>query len=78
MKAANPGQSEVAANPMPPTIHHFNYKSILIIQQLYSKARGKIDHAKRIFLKAMDEIFLILMIIITDDWLPAYHTAGPP
>ena len=25
------GTVEVAANPMPPTIHHFNYKSILII-----------------------------------------------
>ena len=28
------GTVEVAANPMPPTIHHFNYKSILIIPQL--------------------------------------------
>ena len=64
------GTVEVAANPMPPTIHHFNYKSILIIPQLIIQDWAcKFWIVKYVVFEGYDQTFLILMILITDDWL---------
>ena len=64
------GTVEVAANPMPPTIHHFNYKSILIIPQLIIQDWAcKFCIVKYVVFEGYDQTFLILMILITDDWL---------